>query len=196
MSRQPPFTSLDATTTLVALGANATVPGHDLSDRLNDALNAIGAAGCDIVATSRFFRTPCFPAGAGPDYLNAAIGLRTDLPAKALLALLHRIETAMGRVRRVRWGARTLDLDLLAMGDLVLPDAATFAHWRDLPPVRQRVETPETLILPHPRLQDRAFVLIPLLDIAPDWRHPVSGLTVRQMVDVLPSDEKNAVRPL
>ena len=87
----------------------------------------------------------------------------------------------MGRERKVRWGPRIIDLDLLAADDFVLPDSDTYAHWRDLSADDQLDNAPKNLILPHPRLQDRAFVLLPLCDIAPDWCHPVSGLSVRQM---------------
>ena len=66
----------------------------------------------------------------------------------------------------------------------------------DLPPDRQRIDTPDRLILPHPRLQDRPFVLIPLADILPDWVHPVTGQSVRQMVQRLPADEIAAICPL
>lgn len=151
--------------------------------------------GC-IVAASRLFRTPAFPPGSGPDFVNAAVLVDTALPAPELLEALHAIERDHGRERKERWGARTLDLDLLCLGDEVLPDRATFNAWLGLSPERQRTEAPDRLILPHPRLQDRGFVLIPLGEIAPYWRHPVTGKTVAQMVEELPEADKAAICPL
>jgi 2-amino-4-hydroxy-6-hydroxymethyldihydropteridine diphosphokinase len=163
---------------------------------LRQAIVRLDDSPLDVVAVSRFFATPCFPAGAGPDYVNAAAMLRGALEPADVLRVLHRIEAEFGRARGERWGQRTLDLDLIAIGDRVLPDEATYRAWRDLPPDRQIETTPDQLILPHPRLQDRAFVLIPLNDIAPDWVHPVSGRTVSQMLGALPASDKTDVIPL
>ena len=145
---------------------------------------------------SRFFNTPAFPAGAGPDFVNAAIRIETRLSAQNMLAALHEIEVDAGRERKVRWGQRTLDLDLIAMADEVLPDAATYLHWRDLPLDQQAKAAPDQLILPHPRLQDRSFVLVPLADVAPDWVHPVLGQTVVEMRDARPEAELASVIPI
>ena len=113
-----------------------------------------------------------------------------------MLDRLHRIEAEFGRERVQRWGQRTLDLDLLACGDAMLPDDATHALWRDLAPEQRLIRAPDELILPHPRLHERAFVLVPLADIAPDWRHPALGLTVAEMLARLPQAERDAVRPI
>jgi 2-amino-4-hydroxy-6-hydroxymethyldihydropteridine diphosphokinase len=183
---------------LIALGANLPQQGASPEITLRQALADLGAAGATVLRSSRLFRTPCFPAGAGPDYVNAAAELAVPhgWDAPRLLALLHAIEERHGRKRETRWGMRTLDLDLLAMGEAVLPDPATWSHWHDLPPADQVRSAPDRLILPHPRLQDRAFVLIPLLDVAPDWRHPVTARSVAEMVAALSPGDRAEVQPL
>jgi 2-amino-4-hydroxy-6-hydroxymethyldihydropteridine diphosphokinase len=183
---------------LIAFGANLPFDGQPPAVTLRAAAEALAEEGLPVLALSRLYETPCFPPGAGPDYVNAAALLDCSGMAdlQDVLAGLHRVEARFGRERAQRWGMRTLDIDLLAMGDTVLPDAATQDGWRDLAPDRQIGTTPDRLILPHPRLQDRAFVLVPLADVAPDWRHPRTGLTVRQMLDALPEADRNAVKPL
>jgi 2-amino-4-hydroxy-6-hydroxymethyldihydropteridine diphosphokinase len=157
----------------------------------------MSALGLRPLAVSRFFRTPCFPAGAGPDYVNAAAVVDCGaLAPEAVLAALHRIEALHGRERLARWSGRTLDLDLLAMGGQVRPDAATQAAWRDLAVREQALRAPDRLILPHPRMQDRAFVLVPLCDVAPDWRHPLVGLSVAEMAARLPPADRAGVTPI
>ena len=98
-------------------------------------------------------------------------------------------------MRGQRWAGRVLDLDLLAIGETILPDPGIQRQWQSLPPEDQARLAPDRLILPHPRLQDRAFVLVPLADVAPDWRHPLSGLSVDQMLQALPAEDVAAVVP-
>ncbi len=183
---------------LIALGANLPTGDSSPAVTLTLALPALMGEGFEIVASSRQFQTPCFPPGAGPDYVNAAAHLRhpglTD--AADILAALHRVEARFGRERAQRWGMRTLDLDLLAFGQRVLPDAQVQVRWRALPPADQPNLNPDQLILPHPRLQDRAFVLVPLADVAPDWCHPLTGLSVRDMLAAIPLADRDAVTPL
>lgn len=170
---------------LIALGSNLDFCGVGPLDVLGEALDALVSRHCVICACSRFFKTPAFPAGAGPDFVNAAAALEFDGTAYDMLAVLHDVETELGRARSVRWGARTLDLDLIAADLQVLPDAKTYQYWRDLPLEVQKTAVPPELILPHPRLAERAFVLVPLLDIAADWRHPATGMSVREMHDAV-----------
>ena len=183
---------------LLAFGANLPLEGVLPDQTILSAVQAFPNVNLAVPQLSRLFSTPCFPAGAGPDYVNAAALLQvgTGLSADALLARLHQIEAMFGRKRETRWGMRTLDIDLLALGDQVLPDLETQSHWRDLDPLLQAAAAPDRLILPHPRLQDRAFVLMPLADIAPEWCHPVLRLTVAQMLAALPAAELVDMQPL
>lgn len=180
---------------VVALGANLSLRGAGPKVTLERALAAMEDRGLVIRIASRLFSTPCFPPGAGPDYVNAAALIETDRSPREVLDVLHGIEAEFGRAREQRWGMRTLDLDLVCWDDSVLPDPETYRHWLDLPPDQQVRSAPDQLILPHPRLQDRAFVLVPMADVAPDWRHPVLDLTVTEMIARLPSADVAAVTP-
>ena len=181
---------------LIALGGNLPSEAGSPEATLRAALKRLPERGVRVLDTSRMYRTPCFPAGAGPDYVNAAASLSFDGNPSEFLQLLHEFEKSFGRARQQRWGQRTLDLDLLAAGKRVVPDRATFDAWRELPLERQMRETPERLILPHPRLHERAFVLVPLNDVASTWVHPVLGLSVAMMLADLPADALAEVRPL
>ena len=179
---------------LIAMGGNLPFQGRAPQIVIADALAELNGVGLSVLAQSRLFRTPCFPVGAGPDYINGAAVLDGgDLTADEILSRLQGVENMFGRAREKRWGGRTLDLDVLAFGDSILPDAATFAHWYDLAPEQQTIQTPHELILPHPRMHQRAFVLVPLMDIAPDWVHPVLGKSIGQLCAHLAQSDLDAV---
>jgi 2-amino-4-hydroxy-6-hydroxymethyldihydropteridine diphosphokinase len=148
----------------VALGGNL----GDVLATFGAALTQLEARAGKVQAVSSAYRTPALvPEGepAGPDYWNAVVGLDTELGPEALLGVLLDIERGLGRVRRRRWAARTLDLDLLMLGELV--------------------RTPDP-VLPHPRLHERAFVLLPLSELVPELVVPGLGQTVATLLAALP----------
>ncbi len=148
---------------LIALGANQTSPAGPPAETFRAALARLAEAGVETLALSRLFTSPAWPDPADPPYTNAVAQVRTALSASALLAELHRVEAALGRERRAVNAPRPLDLDLIDYDGQV-------------------GSGPDGPILPHPRAHERAFVLAPLLDVAPDWRHPMTGETARDLL--------------
>jgi 2-amino-4-hydroxy-6-hydroxymethyldihydropteridine diphosphokinase len=181
---------------LLALGSNGSADPNENRRHVDEALERLGAAGFRLMAVSSYWRTPAFPAGAGPDFVNACAVVEAELDPGEALDGLHAIEAAMGRIRSLRWGQRVIDIDLLAAGDAVLPDGATWRHWHEMPVHEQQARAPEELILPHPRLQDRGFVLVPLAEVAADWVHPVLGQNVAQMLAARPAAETGEIVPI
>jgi 2-amino-4-hydroxy-6-hydroxymethyldihydropteridine diphosphokinase len=158
----------------IGLGANLSsvvygAPKYTLSV----ALQRLRERGVAIAAQSRWYRTAPVPASDQPWFVNGVAAVATLLAPPELLALMLQIERELGRERRARWDARVIDLDLLAYHDLVIAPAGD----------------PTQLELPHSRLQERAFVLRPLAELAPDWRHPVTGRTIHELLAALGSDQ-------
>lgn len=160
---------------LVAIGANlpdaagreALATCRWAADKL-DALPGMRRRGL-----SRWYASRPVPDSGQPDYVNGVALLEGDVPPDVLLERLHGIESAAGRVRSAPNAARTLDLDLVAYGDLVLPGPSP--------------------VLPHPRAHLRGFVLAPLRDVAPGWRHPVIGASVEVLLARLPGPQVRVV---
>lgn len=180
---------------ILAFGANQPTVFGEPAQAIRKAIAALSEKSIKIKGVSRLFTTPAFPAGAGPDYVNAAVSCTTCISAHELLTIVHKTESDFCRVRDNRWASRTLDIDLIAYDDLILPDRQTLSRWVGLPLERQKQLAPDELILPHPRLQDRAFVLVPMAEVAPHWRHPLTGKTVLQMLAALDPAEKGQVKP-
>lgn len=186
----------DATYAIIAMGSNLPSAAGNPQQTLTAALEKLAEIGLPADLVSEYYENPCFPAGAGPDFVNACARIPTHCSPRAILAALHDVEADFGRKRELRWSARSLDLDLLIYGDLVAPTLPTLTEWMNLPLAAQISQNPNQMILPHPRIQDRAFVLIPLADIAPEWRHPVLHKTVVEMLDDLLQADREAVKRL
>ena len=183
-------------TACVALGSNLPCGGNDPKATILAAIAALSEYTDDTISTSKFYATPAFPANSGPDFVNAAVKFQFSGESSDLMTILHQIEHRFGRVRQKRWAERSLDLDLLLFDDQIAPNAETFSYWQSLLPDQQTTLTPDRLILPHPRLQDRGFVLVPLADIYPNWIHPITKKTVIQMLDDLPAQNRVEIREI
>lgn len=156
--------------------------GSNLGDRLTNLQGAVdllqGEPGLRVLASSRVWETAPVGGPPQPDYLNAVIRVETDLSARDLLDVAHRVEERLGRVRKERWGARSIDIDVLLFGEETIDES--------------------DLVVPHPRLAKRAFVLLPLLELVADPVLP-DGTRLRELRvntdGVAPSASPLAVRP-
>ena len=154
---------------LIALGANLPSCHGSPEDTLRAASVHLEDAGVRVVRASSIWLTAPVPVSDQPWYRNAVLRVETELSAQELMALLHKIEDDFGRVRRERNAARCLDLDLLAYGDKVFSEG--------------------DFLLPHPRMHQRAFVLMPLREVAPTWVHPVLRVSVSKMIEDMPEGQ-------
>ena len=166
---------------LIAIGANLPSPRYgEPRATCGAALTALAEAELSIAQRSRWYKSAPVPISDQPWYINGAVRVKTALPPVALMTLLLEIEESFGRSRNLANEARILDLDLLAYGELALETTLNG-------------EGSGRLQLPHPRLHERAFVLLPLLDIAPDWHHPATGQSVKDMITNLPAGQQTEV---
>jgi 2-amino-4-hydroxy-6-hydroxymethyldihydropteridine diphosphokinase len=161
-----------ASVILIGLGANLPSPAGTPAETLKAALHRLAGRGITVETRSGFYRSQAWPNPADPPFVNAVAMVATKLSPAALLAVLHQVETDFERRRGVANAPRTLDLDILDYDGRI-------EHG---PPQ-----------LPHPRLADRPFVLFPLRDVSPDWRHPVTGLNVNELIAALPAHD---IKPL
>jgi 2-amino-4-hydroxy-6-hydroxymethyldihydropteridine diphosphokinase len=153
---------------LIGLGANLPSPAGPPPETLKAALSALARDGATPRAVSLFYESMAWPDPSDPSFVNAVARVETALSPAALLVRLKAIERSFGRVEAKANAPRSLDLDILDYDG--------------------RVEAGPP-ILPHPRMESRAFVLVPLAEVAPDWRHPVSGRSVRELIAALPEGE-------
>lgn len=186
---QVPIHQISVHKCLIAIGGNQPSSAGTSLDTLKSALDKFGNESLQIRKMSNWYQTPAFPADSGPDFVNAAVAIETRLSPDLALKALHRIEHELGRTRDDRWEPRVCDLDLISYNDIIAPDLETYTHWQSLDFSSQTTLTPPELILPHPRVQDRAFVLVPLKDVAPNWCHPVSKLSIQEMLSQLPQQD-------
>ncbi len=163
----------------VALGANTSYGASGPLENLQNAIIRLRDTGIGIERASRPWHTPAWPDPNDPPFVNACIEISTQIGPDALMSRLHEIEQELGRQRTIRNAPRSLDLDLIDYQGAVLDPGQECG-----------------LALPHPRAVGRAFVLLPLRDIAPEWRDPVSGLSLDQLITQLPETDISECRPI
>lgn len=152
---------------LIGVGANLPSTAGTPFETCAAGVAQLAAHGVKVRVQSPWYESAPVPVSDQPWFINGVVAVETELDPAALLGLLHETEARFGRVRTVANAARPLDLDLLAYNDIV--------RSQDAP------------LLPHPRLHERAFVLLPLRDVAPGWRHPKLGLTAAELAAALPA---------
>lgn len=161
---------------LIGMGSNLTTEEFSSSKKiLEAAMDALSEHGVKVLKCSKFYETEPVPKSDQPWYVNAVIAVKTSLGPLELLKKLHEIEKMLGRVRRERWEARVIDLDLLCYDDFVTPEKN---EWREA----AKISTAGQPVIPHARLHQRDFVLIPLQDVSATWVHPVLGENVEKML--------------
>lgn len=155
--------SQNRVTAYIAFGANLSNPRATFLD----VIERLALRGIEVKAASALWKSPAWPPGTNsPDYINAVIRIETNLRPRTLMELLLEIETDLGRTRSVKNAPRTCDLDLIDYAGQISTDAHC--------------------ILPHPRMQDRDFVLLPMKDVADEgWRHPKTGENLSEMLSQL-----------
>ena len=154
---------------LIGIGSNLEGPWGPPHDTVQRAFAVLDATPLRLVKASRAIATAPYGRTDQPDFVNAVAEIETDLEPRALLAHLFAIERSAGRDRVLHWGPRTLDLDLLDYHGLVVVAD----------------EGEPQLVLPHPGIPERSFVLGPIAEIAPHWRHPTLGETAQTLLERL-----------
>lgn len=172
----------------VAVGANVAGPWGSPRATIETALKEMPGSGILVVAASRLFRTPAMGYSPQPDYLNAVLLVQSSLAPAALMRRLKAIEKRAGRRPAKPWGPRPLDLDLLYFR------GARIGSRR--PGGKPAAHQSRPLMLPHPGLESRAFVLLPLRDVAPHFRSSASGRTLKELIHGLPARDIDRCIPL
>ena len=162
---------MNRTSILIGIGANLSPDGYATPrEGCEAAIASLAKLDIDIVAVSPWYETAPVPVSTQPWFNNAVIAATTSMSAVDALAALHRVEAQFGRIRTTQNAARVLDLDLLDFGG--------------------RTYDNDNISIPHPRLHERAFVLLPMRDVAPGYTHPLNGFGIDDLIANLPDDQQ------
>jgi len=177
---------MEKNTAFIGLGSNLGGAEFDgPRGVLEAAISEMPNMGISVKKISPFYESAPVPVSDQPWFVNAVAMVETPLSARDLLHNLHEIEARLGRKRRIRWEARIIDLDIIAFEAQITPTAG---KWPD--------GAPKEMIIPHPRLHERLFVLKPLMDISPAWVHPAMGVSVTELYGRVKKDGDQSLRPM
>ena len=167
----------------IALGSNLETQNLSRLEIISTALGHFSQFKIILIKVSSFWESRSYPDRTQPDFINAVVEVHSELNPYQILLELKNIEKKMGRKNKTRWGSRILDLDIIGSGSIILPNNFEFNKWLKMPLHKQIKIQPDELILPHPRIQDRLFVLNPLNEVAPHWTHPVFNKTPLELIN-------------
>jgi len=168
---------------LIALGSNLEKQNLSKLEIINTALGYFSHVNIILIKLSSFWESRSYPDRSQPNFINAVTEVHSELNPYQILHELKIIEKKMGRKNKTRWGNRVLDLDIIGSGSTILPNNSEFNKWLKMPLQKQIKIQPNELILPHPRIQDRLFVLKPLDEVDPLWTHPVLNKTPLELIN-------------
>ena len=175
---------------IVVLGSNLSSEFGSSAETLKKCIRELKSfQAIQSLLESKWYISSSFVDKSEPRYVNVGIRLSTNLKPKELLNFTADLEIKYGRKRERRWEPRTCDIDILLCDQLIMPSKLYFEKWLKLDFFEQKELSPDELILPHPRLQERTFFLKPLNDLQPDWTHPFLKMKAKEMLDSLPSNE-------
>jgi len=163
---------------MILIGLGANIPFQNTGSpraTCGAALDRMARSGIQITQRSRWYESAPVPVSEQPWFVNGVVAAETNISATDLVNRLLEVESLFGRRREEINAPRTLDLDLIAYGGTVIDSFTAKGH---------------TVKVPHPRIAERAFVLLPLRDVAPDWRHPSLGLSIGRMIEAMPSGQE------
>ena len=181
---------------LIALGSNLETENLSKLEIINKAIGYFSQLNLVLIKVSSFWESRSYPDKSQPNFINAVSEVHSELNPYQILNELKNIEKKMGRKNKTRWGSRVLDLDIIGSGSIILPNNFEFNKWLKMPLKKQTKIQPGELILPHPRIQDRLFVLKPLNEVDSNWKHPVLNKTALELINRKSWGEENFLKKI
>ena len=180
---------------VLILGANMPSKFGDILTTLQMCVEYIKSEeNINFISQSKWYESESFPDKSKPTFINVGIKIMSYLDPYQILKAIDEIEKSCGRTRKIRWDSRVCDIDIIYCNKKIIPSRNILEKWMNMKIEEQLVETPQTLILPHPRIQDRSFFLCPLNELSPNWRHPILGKTAKEILDSIPQNALDVLK--